>query len=138
VALKVLHPELAAALGPERFLREIRTTAQLQHPHTLLVHDSGEAGGILWYTMPYVEGEGLRDRLRREAQLPLEEALGIAREVGLALDYAHRHRVVHRDIKPENMLLSNGQALVADIGVARALEQGTEGRLTETCLHKGW
>ncbi|MEZ0333853.1 MAG: serine/threonine-protein kinase, partial [Gemmatimonadales bacterium] len=137
VALKALRPELAATLGPERFLREIRTTARLQHPHILTVLDSGEAEGLLWYTMPYVEGEGLRDRLRREAQLPLEEALRIAREVGLALDYAHRHGVVHRDIKPENILLSDGQALVADFGVAYALEQGTGGRLTEAGLALG-
>ncbi len=137
VALKVLHPELAAALGPERFLREIRTTARLQHPHILPVHDSGEAGGFLYYVMPYVEGESLRERLRRETQLPLEEALAIAREVGLALDYAHRHGVVHRDIKPENILLSDGQALVADFGVAHAVEQGTEGKLTETGLAVG-
>ena len=137
VALKVLHLELAAALGPERFLREIRTTARLQHPHILPVLDSGEAAGLLWYTMPYVEGESLRERLRREVQLPVEDALGIAREVGLALDYAHRHGVVHRDIKPENILLSDGQALVADFGVARALEQGIEGRLTETGLALG-
>ena len=137
VALKVLRPELAAALGPERFLREIRTTARLQHPHILPVHDSGTAAGVLWYTMPYVEGESLRDRLRREAQLPLEDALGIAREVGLALDYAHRHGVVHRDIKPENILLSDGQALVADFGIAQAVEQGTPGGLTETGLALG-
>jgi serine/threonine-protein kinase len=137
VALKVLHRELAAALGPERFLREIRTTARLQHPHILTVLDSGEAEGLLWYTMPYLDGEALRDRLRREIQLPLEEAIGIAREVGLALDYAHRHGVVHRDIKPENILLSDGQALVADFGVAHALEQGTEGKLTETGLAVG-
>ncbi len=136
VALKVLRPELAAVLGPERFLREIRTTARLQHPHILPVHDSGTAAGVLWYTMPYVEGESLRDRLRREAQLPLEDALGIAREVGLALDYAHRHGVVHRDIKPENILLSDGQALVADFGIAQAVEQG-RGGLTETGLALG-
>ncbi len=97
MALKVLHPELAASLGPERFLREIRTTARLQHPHIPSVLDSGEAAGMLWYTRPYVEGEGRRDRLRREAQLPVDEAIRIAREVGLALDYAHRHGVVHRD-----------------------------------------
>jgi serine/threonine-protein kinase len=137
VALKVLHPELAAALGPERFLREIRTTARLQHPHILPVLDSGEAAETLWYTMPYVEGESLRDRLHRETQLPLDEALGIAREVGLALDYAHRHGVMHRDIKPENILLSDGQALVADFGVARAPEQGMEVKLTETGLAVG-
>ncbi len=137
LALKVLRPELAAVLGPERFLLEIRTTARLQHPHILPVHDSGEAAGVLWYTMPYVEGESLRDRLRQEIQLPLEDAIAITREVGLALDYAHRHGVVHRDIKPENILLSDGQALVADFGVAHALEQGSEGRLTETGLALG-
>ena len=106
VALKVLHPELAATLGPERFQREIRTTARLQHPHILPVLDSGEAAGQLWYTMPFVEGESLRDRLRREAQLPLDEALQITREVADALGYAHSQGVVHRDIKPENILLS--------------------------------
>jgi serine/threonine-protein kinase len=137
VALKVLHPELAATLGLDRFLREIRLAARLQHPHILTVLDSGEAAGILWYTMPYVEGESLRDRLRREVQLPFEDALGTAREVGLALDYAHRQGVVHRDIKPENILLSDGQALVADFGIAQAIEQGTSGRLTETGLALG-
>ena len=105
VALKVLHPELAATLGPERFLREIRITARLQHPHILPVLDSGEAAGLLWYTMPYVEGESLRDRLRRERQLPLDDALQIAREVADALGYAHGQGIVHRDIKPENILL---------------------------------
>ena len=137
VALKVLRSELAAALGPERFLREIHTTARLQHPHILPVLDSGEATGLLWYTMPYVEGESLRDRLQREAQLPVEDAIAITREVGLALDYAHRHGVVHRDIKPENILLSDGQALVADFGVASALEPSVEARLTETGLAVG-
>ena len=106
VALKVLHPELAATLGPDRFQREIRTTARLQHPHILAVLDSGESAGQLWYTMPYVEGESLRDRLRRESQLPLEEALVITREVADALSYAHSQHIVHRDIKPENILLS--------------------------------
>jgi serine/threonine-protein kinase len=137
LALKVLHPELAAALGPERFLREIRTAAALQHPHILSVHDSGETGGLLWYTMPYVEGESLRDRLRREVQLSVEETIRIGREAALALDYAHRHAVVHRDIKPENILLSDGQALVADFGVARALDVAGEGRLTETGMAVG-
>jgi serine/threonine-protein kinase len=137
VALKVLPPELAATLGPDRFLREVRTTARLQHPHILPVFDSGETGGRLWYTMPFVEGESLRHKLRREIQLPVEEAMRVAREVALALDYAHRHGVVHRDIKPENILLSDDQALVADFGVAHALEQGTEGRLTETGLAVG-
>src|SRR6185312_3238873 len=101
VALKVLHPELAQTLGPERFQREIETAARLQHPHILTVHDSGEAAGQLWFTMPFVEGESLRDRLRRERQLPFDDALRIATEAARALDYAHHHGIVHRDIKPE-------------------------------------
>jgi len=116
VALKVLHPELAATLGPARFLQEIQVIARLQHPHILSLIDSGEANGLVYYLMPYVEGESLRDRLRSAKQLSLEDALRIAREVALALDYAHRHGVVHRDIKPENILLSDNQALVADLG----------------------
>ena len=136
VALKVLHPELAATLGPERFQREIRTTARLQHPHILPVLDSGEASGQLFYTMPFVEGESLRDRLRRERQLPIAEALQITREVADALGYAHERGVVHRDIKPENILLSRGHALVADFGVARAL-QVSGGELTETGMSVG-
>jgi serine/threonine-protein kinase len=123
VALKVLHPELAEALGPERrFLREIKTAARLEHPHILPVLDSGETQGLLWYTMPYVEGESLRDRLRREVQLPVEEAVRLTREVADALAYAHAHGVLHRDIKPENILLSGGHARVADFGIAKALE----------------
>jgi TolB-like protein len=137
VALKVLHPELAATLGPERFLREIRLTARLDHPHILPVFDSGESAGLLWYTMPYVEGESLRDRLRREVQLPIEDAVRIAREVAEALDYAHRHRIVHRDIKPENVMLGEGHARVADFGVAQALGAAEAGRLTETGLTVG-
>ena len=105
VALKVLHPELAATLGPERFQREIRLAARLQHPHILTVHDSGETAGQLWFTMPLVEGESLRDRLRRETQLPVEDALRIATDAARALQYAHDHGVVHRDIKPETSLL---------------------------------
>jgi serine/threonine-protein kinase len=131
VALKVLHPDLALALGGERFQREIRLAARLQHPHILTVHDSGESAGMLWFTMPYVEGESLRDRLNREKQLPVEDALRIARESADALDYAHRHGVVHRDIKPENILLIEGHALVADFGIARSLSSGGE-RLTQT------
>ncbi len=122
VALKVLHAELAASLGPERFRREIALAAKLQHPHILTVLDSGETpGGLLWFTMPYVEGESLRDRLDREKQLPLEDALQITHEVADALEYAHRRGVIHRDIKPENILLTGSHALVADFGVARAL-----------------
>ena len=121
VALKVLRPELAAALGPERFLREIRTTAQLAHPHILPLLDSGNAGGTLFYTMPLVAGESLRARLLREKQLPLDDALQITREVADALSYAHAHGVIHRDIKPENILLQEGHAVVADFGIARAV-----------------
>jgi eukaryotic-like serine/threonine-protein kinase len=136
VALKVLHPDLAA-LGPERFQREIQTTARLQHPHILPVLDSGEAAAQLWYTMPYVEGESLRDRLQREGQLPLDDALQIAREAADALGYAHSQGIVHRDIKPENILLSRGHALVADFGVARALQVADAEQLTATGLAVG-
>jgi serine/threonine-protein kinase len=133
VALKVLHSDLAATLGPARFLREIRLAARLQHPHILSVHDSGETAGCLWFTMPYVEGESLRDRLIHERQLPVEEALKLTREVALALDFAHRHGVIHRDIKPENILLMDGQGLVADFGIGRALSAAeAEDRLTQT------
>src|SRR5881628_99705 len=121
VALKVLHPELASTLGPERFQREIKLAARLQHPHILPVHDSGEAAGQLWYTMPFVEGESLRDRLNRERQLSLDEALRIARDVLAALAYAHSRGVIHRDIKPENILLEAEEAVVADFGIARAI-----------------
>ncbi len=138
VALKVLHPELAASLGPERFLREIKLAARLQHPHILTVLDSGEAGGRLWFTMPFVEGESLRDRLRRERQLPVEDALRIAREAAQALQYAHSHGVIHRDIKPENLMLTDdGNTLVADFGIARGLGGGSEEKLTETGLVVG-
>jgi serine/threonine-protein kinase len=136
VALKVLLPELAAALGPERFEREIKLAARLQHPHILTVHDSGEAAGQLWFTMPFVEGESLRERLTREKQLPVEDALRIAREAAEALDHAHRHGVVHRDIKPENIMLTEGHALVADFGIARALS-GDEQQLTSTGIAIG-
>ena len=138
VALKVLRPELASILGAERFLSEIRTTANLQHPHILSLFDSGEADGLVFYVMPYVEGESLRDRLTRERQLPVEEAIRIASEVAGALDYAHRHGVVHRDIKPENILLHEGQALVADFGIALAASRTGGGtRLTETGMSLG-
>jgi serine/threonine-protein kinase len=133
VALKVLHPELAATLGSDRFLQEIRLAARLQHPHILTVLDSGQAAGRLWFTMPYVEGESLRDRLAREKQLPIREAVRITTEAARALDFAHRHGVIHRDIKPENILLCDGQALVADFGIGRALGAPTLGeQLTET------
>ena len=137
VALKVLRPELAAALGPERFLREIQLTARLQHPHILPLFDSGEAVGQLWYVMPYVEGESLRQRLMREKQLPEDDALRIARDVGSALDYAHDHGTVHRDVKPENILLERGEAVVADFGIAHAVSAAGRGRLTETGLVLG-
>ena len=139
IALKVLRPDLAATLGPERFLLEIKLAAQLQHPHILPVHDSGDAGGCLWFTMPYVEGETLRDRLRREQVLPIEDALRISAQIARALDYAHRRGIIHRDIKPENILLnSEGDALVADFGVARALSRsGANDQLTETGLLVG-
>ncbi len=139
VALKVLHPELAASLGDDRFQREIKLAARLQHPHILTVYDSGESTGRFWFTMPYVEGESLRDRLRRERQLPLEDALRIAQQAAQALQYAHDHGVVHRDIKPENLLLTrDGNTLVADFGIARALSSGAaESRLTETGLAVG-
>lgn len=137
VALKVLHPELAQALGPKRFQREIETAARLQHPHILTVHDSGDTAGQLWFTMPFVEGESLRDRLRREHQLPVEDAVRVAREAAQALQYAHDHGVVHRDIKPENLLLTaDGNTLVADFGIARALGGGGD-RLTETGMVVG-
>jgi TolB-like protein/Flp pilus assembly protein TadD len=138
VALKVLHPELAQTLGPERFEREIHLAARLQHPHILAVHDSGETAGQLWFTMPLVEGESLRDRLRRETQLPVEDAMRIATDAARALQYAHDHGVVHRDIKPENLLLTrDGSTLVADFGIARALDAGGAERLTETGLSVG-
>ena len=137
VALKVLHPEIAAGLGTERFLREIRLTARLQHPHILPVFDSGAAASRPWYTMPYVRGESLRDRLRREVQLSVETALEITRQIAFALEYAHREGVVHRDIKPENVLLSEGQALVADFGVARAVGAASEEALTGTGMALG-
>ena len=138
VALKVLHPELAQTLGPDRFDREIKLAARLQHPHILTVLDSGDAGGHLWFTMPYVDGESLRDRLAREGQLPVEDAVRITREAAAALDYSHRHDVVHRDIKPENILLTkDGDALVADFGIARALSNAGEAPLTQTGMAVG-
>ena len=137
VAIKVLHPDLAAMLGAQRFLAEITTTAKLQHPHILPLLDSGEADGLLFYVMPVVDGESLRARLTRETQLPIDEAIRITREVASALDYSHRHGVVHRDIKPENILLHDGSALVADFGIALAVQQAGGARMTATGLSLG-
>ena len=137
VAIKVLHPELSAVLGPDRFLKEIELTASLQHPHILPLFDSGSADGKLWYAMPFIEGETLRTRLQREHQLPIGDAMRIASEAADALDYAHRRGVVHRDIKPENILLHDGHALVADFGIALAVEQAGGARMTQTGLSLG-
>jgi len=136
IAIKVLRPELAAVIGAERFLSEIRTTANLQHPHILPLFDSGEVDGIVFYVMPFVEGESLRDRLNRERQLSIADAVRIATEVAGALEYAHRHGVIHRDIKPENILLHDGQALVADFGIALAATSAGA-RMTETGMSLG-
>ena len=137
VALKVLNPELGAVVGVERFLTEIRVTANLQHPHLLPLFDSGQAEGQLYYVMPYVEGESLRARIHREKQLPIDEALRIAMAVGSALDYAHRHGVIHRDLKPENILLQEGQPLVADFGIALAVSLAGGARVTQTGISLG-
>lgn len=138
VAIKVLRPELASALGPHRFLREIQVVAQFQHPHILPLHDSGEADGFLYYVMPYVEGESLRDRVAREGALPVDEAVRFLRDVVDALSYAHRHGLVHRDVKPENVLLSDRHALVADFGIAKALsDAGAEQQLTTAGMSVG-
>ena len=132
VAIKVLHPELAAVLGAERFLAEIKTTANLQHPHILPLFDSGTADSQLFYVMPFVEGETLRARLDRETQLPIADAVQLAREIADALQHAHERGVIHRDIKPENILLQGGHALVADFGIALAVQQAGGQRITQT------
>jgi serine/threonine-protein kinase len=142
VAIKVLRPELAATLGSERFLREIQIVARLNHPHILQLHDSGEAAGFLYFVMPFVEGESLRQRLDREGPLPVETAVRLADEIAGALEYAHQHGVVHRDIKPENILLQTDHAVVSDFGIARAVDAAVLGgsggaRLTETGLAIG-
>ena len=137
VAIKVLKPELAAVLGAERFVVEIKTTASLQHPHILPLFDSGTADGQLYYVMPYIQGETIRDKLNRETQFGVDEAVRIAREVADALDYAHRHGVIHRDIKPENILLHDGRAMVMDFGIALAVSAAAGGRMTETGLSLG-
>ena len=137
VAVKVLKPELAAVLGAERFVVEIKTTAALQHPHILPLFDSGTADGFLYYVMPYIEGETLRGKLNRETQFSVEEAVRITTQVADALDYAHRHGVIHRDIKPENILLHDGRPMVADFGIALAVSAAAGGRMTETGLSLG-
>jgi eukaryotic-like serine/threonine-protein kinase len=137
VAIKVLLPELSAVIGGERFLAEIKTTAQLQHPHILGLIDSGEVDGLLYYVMPFVEGESLRTRLVREKQLPVADALRLTQEVASALEFAHRRGIVHRDIKPENILLQDGQALVADFGIALAVQQAGGSRMTQTGMSLG-
>jgi len=137
VALKVLRPELGAVLGADRFLAEIKISARLDHPHILTLIDSGASDGFLWYVLPYVRGESLRHRLTREKQLGIEEALQITRQVASALDYAHRQGVIHRDIKPENILLQEGEAILADFGIALAVKEAGGNRLTETGLSLG-
>jgi serine/threonine-protein kinase len=137
VAIKVLHPELGAAVGPDRFLREIEAVAGLTHPHVLPLHDSGEADGLLFFMMPYVEGESLRHRLDRERQLPVDEAIRITQDVAEALDHAHRHGLIHRDIKPGNILLEEGHAVVTDFGVARALSEVGQEKVTATGVSVG-
>ncbi len=133
----MLRPELAAVIGAERFLSEIKTTANLQHPHILPLFDSGEADSFLFYVMPYVQGETVRDRISREKQLPVADAVRITTEIAAALDYAHRHGVIHRDIKPENILLHDGSALVADFGIALAASKAGGTRMTETGMSLG-
>jgi eukaryotic-like serine/threonine-protein kinase len=137
VAIKVLKPELAAVLGAQRFIAEIKTTAALQHPHILPLFDSGSADGLLYYVMPYIQGETIRERLNRETQFGIDDAVRIAREVADALDYAHRNNVIHRDIKPENILLHDGRAMVMDFGIALAVSAAAGGRMTETGLSLG-
>ncbi|MEJ2207343.1 MAG: protein kinase, partial [Gemmatimonadota bacterium] len=137
VAIKVLRPALAAAVGTARFLREIEVLASLEHPHILTLIDSGKVEGLPWYVMPFVEGQSLEDRIRREGALPVDEVVRIGREVAGALQYAHERRVIHRDVKPGNVLLSDGHAVVADFGIAGALDESAEGRITETGVSVG-
>ena len=132
VAVKLLHPQLALSLGSDRFLREIEIAAGLQHSHIVPLYDSGRAGELLYYVMPFIDGESLRQRLDREGRLPLEDALQLARAVASALDYAHRHQIVHRDIKPENVMLHDGEAMVTDFGIAKAVSVAAGASLTQT------
>ena len=136
VAIKVMRPDVALALGSERFLREIKFAGNLQHPNILPIYDSGEAGGTLFFVMPYIEGETLRDRLDREQQLPIDDAINITAEVAEAIQFAHNHGIIHRDIKPENILLQGGHAIVADFGIARALSESGQ-KLTQTGMSVG-
>src|SRR6476646_6555475 len=137
VALKLLNPELGAVLGVERFLSEIRVTANLQHPNLLPLFDSGAADGMLFYVMPYVEGESLRHRLARERQLPIADAVHVATSVAAALDYAHAHGIVHRDLKPENILLQAGVPMIADFGIALAVSRAGGERRTQSGMSLG-
>src|SRR5512145_1537767 len=137
VALKLLRPDLAAVLGRDRFLAEIRLTAKLDHPHILTLIDSGESNGLLWYVVPFIRGESLRQKLQREQQLPLDEALAITKQVAGALEYAHQHGVIHRDLKPENILLHEGEAMLADFGIALAVKEAGGSRLTESGVSLG-
>src|SRR5689334_18593 len=137
VAIKVLTPELSSSVGADRFLREIQVSARLSHPHILPVFDSGEANGLLYYVMPFVEGESLRGRVRREQQLAITDAITITCEVADALSYAHSFGVVHRDIKPENILLHGGHAVVADFGIARVIQDSGGDKLTQTGMSVG-
>ena len=137
VALKVLHPDLSSSIGPDRFLREIQLAARLNHPHIVPLFDSGEAGGFLYYVMPVVEGETLRDRLLRDGQLPLDESLQLVRGIASALDYAHRQNIVHRDIKPENVMLQEGEAVVMDFGIGKAVSAASDDTLTQTGMVVG-
>ncbi|MGH8122942.1 MAG: serine/threonine-protein kinase, partial [Rudaea sp.] len=137
VAIKVLNPELAASLGPERFLREIKLAARLNHPHILPLHDSGSVDGLLYYVMPYVEGESLRERLDREHQLSVEETVKHGQAIASALDYANRQGIVHRDVKPENVMLYEGEAMVMDFGIAKAVSAADSETMTQTGMMVG-
>src|SRR5690349_14068670 len=137
VALKVMDPEIAQAVGPERFLREIKLAAKLSHPNILTVHASGESGGYLWYVMPYVDGQTLRHRLEKDSRVPLPDELRLMHQAAEALGYAHSMGIVHRDIKPENILISRGHAMIADFGIAHAMDTARDDRLTASGIAIG-